>query len=361
MATLEELQKTTEELISFQSTHENPEQLAECAKYIEHFFWETKLKVTRYVFNGVPSVVVTKGTKTPKVLFSGHFDVVPGEPDQFMPYVEGDRLYGRGALDMKGGNAVMMHLMRDLADTDHSIGLMLTGDEEIGGFNGTGQLLKQGYSADVVVIPDGGEAVHRIVRKEKGLMQMKLVAYGLRAHGSRPWKGINAIERMIDALTQVKKQFIPLEEHPEDHWVSTMNIGTIKGGLATNQVPDRSEATIDIRFTENDSADGIIKQITSCLPRGVDAEFQKFGAVTSLPLEHNLVTPFVQSLNENGREVEWEITAGASDSRFFSEQNIPAIISQPDGANLHAPGEWVSLSSMKLYYDILKSYVEKVA
>ncbi len=61
--------------------------------------------------------------------------------------------------------------MKDLADTGHDVGLMLTGDEEIGGFDSTGYLLDQGYGADIVILPDGGQTIHEIVLKEKGLMQ----------------------------------------------------------------------------------------------------------------------------------------------------------------------------------------------
>src|SRR5688572_1510562 len=69
--------------------------------------------------NGLPVLAATVGPKEgPTLVFHGHLDVVPGRPEQFAPRVEGDRLIGRGAYDMKGGLAAMMCALRDLAEQD---------------------------------------------------------------------------------------------------------------------------------------------------------------------------------------------------------------------------------------------------
>lgn len=361
MSDINQLLETTKDLIRLRTTEDRPDALNACANYIEHFFKDTGLTVERFEIEGVQSVVVTKGTKTPTVFLSGHFDVVPGADEQFEPRVEGDRLYGRGALDMKSGDAVMMHLMRDLAETDESVGLMLTGDEEIGGFNGVAKLVEMGYLASAVVIPDGGEAVHKVISKEKGILRATLRASGVNAHGSMPWQGDNAISKLAQAITAVESLFVSLSEHPDDHWVTTVNTGTIKGGEATNQVPHEALATLDIRFTEEDDPMDLIKKIEAALPEGVVSEASVLASMVNVPLEHEMVTPFVDALAAQGRSAEWTLDPGASDGRFFAERNIPVIISQPDGANLHAPGEWVHIPSIKLYYDVLKDYLQRVS
>jgi succinyl-diaminopimelate desuccinylase len=66
-------------------------------------------------------------------------------------------------------------------------------------------------------------------------------------------------------------------------------------------------------------------------------------------------------LKSHGRQAEFVLDHGSSDGRFFAEHGIPVIISQPDGANLHAPGEWVDTQAIVLYYKVLKSYVDTVA
>src|SRR3989339_346824 len=120
--------QTLLDLIRFKTTHDRGTELQTCADYIASFFEGTGLTIERIVHSGVPSVVITKGTKTPRVFLSGHFDVVPADEDQFEPVIDGDKLFGRGAFDMKSGVAVMMHLMKAMAETSHDVGLMLTGD-----------------------------------------------------------------------------------------------------------------------------------------------------------------------------------------------------------------------------------------
>lgn len=361
MSTQEELLQTTKDLIAFQTTEDQSGQLQACADYITHFFSGTGLTVERVEHEGIPSVVVTKGMKTPTVFLSGHFDVVPGEPDQFVPAVEGEKLFGRGAMDMKSGDAAMMHLMRDLAYTDHSVGLMLTGDEEIGGFNGTAKLLEAGYVSKVAIIPDGGEAVHYVMKGQKGILRAVVTARGVNAHGSMPWLGENAIDRLVQVLPVIEAQFLDLAKHPADHWVTTLNVGRIQGGVATNQVPNVATAHLDIRFPETDSSRDIEARIRSVLPEGIGAEFSVLGPPVSVEIEHELARPFLHAIRDSGREPVWGVDHGASDGRFFVDHGTLVLISQPDGGNLHAPGEWVHIPSIKFYYDVLRRYVDSVA
>ncbi|TAL51028.1 M20 family peptidase [Patescibacteria group bacterium] len=361
MSTQEELLQTTKELIAFQTTEDQSGQLRACANYIADFFSETGLTIERFEHEGIPSIVVTKGTKTPTVFLSGHFDVVPGDPEQFVPTVQGEKLFGRGAMDMKSGDAAMMHLMRDLAQTNHSVGLMLTGDEEIGGFNGTAKLLEAGYLSKVAIIPDGGEAVHLVMKSQKGILRLTLTAHGVNAHGSMPWLGENAIDRLIQVLPMVEDQFLDLEKHPADHWVTTLNVGRIQGGLATNQVPNTATAHFDIRFPETDSPDQIETRIQSVLPEGIEAVFSVLGPPVAVAVDHDLARLFLDAIRKGGREPQWGVEHGASDGRFFAEYGTLVLISQPDGGNLHAPGEWVHIPSIKFYYDVLKTYLDKVA
>ncbi len=361
MSRQEELLQTTKNLIQFQTTEDRPDQLEACVDYLANFFSGTGLTVERLEHEGIPSVVVTKGTKTPTVFLSGHFDVVPGDAEQFFPVVEGEKLFGRGAMDMKSGDAAMMHLMRDLASTEHSVGLMLTGDEEVGGFNGTAKLLEAGYHSRVAIIPDGGEAVHRVMKGQKGILRLTLTTHGVNAHGSMPWLGENAIDRLVKTLPLVETRFLDFADHPTDHWVTTLNVGRVQGGLATNQVPNVATAHLDIRFPETDSPNSIEARIRAILPEGVKAEFNVLGSPVTVSVDHVLARPFLDAIRACGREPQWGVDHGASDGRFFAEYGTLVLISQPDGGNLHAPGEWVHIPSIKFYYDVLKSYVDSVA
>lgn len=362
MPSLEHLVNLTEELIRIRSTHANPEQILHARNVAANYFDDTGLLIEPHIYGGIPSLTITKHTKTPKVFLCGHLDVVDGDDEQFIPRHDGERLYGRGAIDMKSGVAVMMALMKDLARASHDVGLMLVGDEEIGGMHGVKVLLEQGYRPQVAIIPDGGLAVHRIVEKEKGVIWIRLEATGAAAHGSRPWEGINAIERLMEALKKMKALFADAHtNHPDDHWVSTINIGHIEGGQSVNKVPSTASATCDIRYTEHSNPNLLIEDIKNSLPEHVTLEIKFFEPMTNVDLQHPLVKTFFDVVNQHGRTPEVSHGHGSSDGRFFSAHNIPVLISQPDGANHHAKDEWVHIQSIKEYYDVVHEYIDRVA
>ena len=352
------LLELTEALIRFRSSEDCPSDLRACADFIERYFEGTSLTVERFEEEGVPSVVVTKGTKTPRIFLSGHFDVVPGNDEQFTPRQDGARLYGRGALDMKSGDAVLMKVMKDLADTSHDIGLMLTGDEEVGGFHGTDLLLRRGYSCEAVMIPDGGESVEKCVKKAKGILQIRLSTQGKAAHGSLPWEGKNAIDHLLVAIRALQEQFVPLSEHPQDHWIPTCNIGKIVGGDATNRVPDFAFVQCDIRYTERDSPDRILTEIKTRMPEGVVIE-TLFSAPLVCVLEENIfVRAYDMALRKEGYEPLAVHDHGSSDGRFFAQKGIPVLMSQPHGSDLHGPNEWVEIESIYGYYRVIRSFLD---
>ena len=130
--------------------------------------------VERFESRGKPSALVYAGHARPhfRVLLNAHLDVVPGDPHQFVPRRDGDRLYGRGAQDMKVAAVVLADVFRRCAaDLPYALGLQLVTDEEVGGFDGTGHQIEQGVSADFVLI--GEQSGLRPVTESKGLLQVR--------------------------------------------------------------------------------------------------------------------------------------------------------------------------------------------
>ncbi len=347
------------ELICFRSTAGRIVELNKCATFIEHFFAGTNLEVKRYEHNNVPSLVITKNTQTPKIFLAGHLDVVEGNDDQFKPFVDETRLYGRGALDMKSGLGVLMYVTKELAETNDNFGLIITGDEEMGGMNGTKFLLEQGYRSEVVVLPDGGMNPQTIISKEKGFLRIKLSSVGTPAHGSRPWLGKNAFDSLLEAIDNIKKFFTPLPEHPEGNWVHTLNIGKISGGSTFNQVASEASAELDVRYTEEITLTELYKKISFAAGEEVNVELVLSGAMTQLDTNNPLVQNYISSLKESGLNAKFSSTHGSSDARHYAEYNIPVIMSQPEGGNHHAVGEWVDIASLETYYNLIKNYIKK--
>ncbi len=359
MAVSRELVSLIESLIHFRTTANRPEEIARCVEFMRSFFVGTDLTVEVIENSGLPSLVVTKNTKTPKIFLCGHFDVVEADDDAFVPRLDGNRLYGRGAMVLKSGNAVMMSIMKELADTPHSVGLMLTPDEEVGGFKGVKPLVESGYRSMIAIIPDGGREPGVIVTKAKGILWIKIIAEGKSAHGSRPWEGESAIERLTDALDRVRNVF-PVPTVESGFWSTSLNIGKIQGGGAVNQVPNLAEATLDIRYVESDLPEAVIERIQSVLPTHTRLEVLENEPMVYVDLANPLVQAYQDSIQEiTGQPAGQTVDFGSSDGRFFTPHQIPVILSQPSGANWHGAGEWVDLDSVATYYDILKSFVIK--
>lgn len=352
------------ELVRRESIHTKPEAIQACLTLAKKFFADLPVQIQHYEHAGVPSLVVTLGparsAKHPRVFLAGHVDVVGGRTRDFEPRVEEGRLYGRGAADMKGVVAAMMMVMREaaLSGEDFSLGLMLSGDEEQGGFNGTGYLVRQEkYCCDVAFVPDGGQDFH-LVDKVKGVLHVKLIARGISGHGSRPWEGENAIDRLLSAYQKVRALF------PWDgskHESITVNLGQIQGGSATNQIPNLAEAHLDIRFPAGVTAAEILRRLQQALP---DVEVEEILHTSSYALdqEHPLVQRY-RAIAEGclGKKMELMDSLGDCDARFFVEAGIPAIITLPVIGKIHGDNEWIDIASLGKFQEILRQFVWEVA
>jgi succinyl-diaminopimelate desuccinylase len=324
------------------------------------------LHLLRYEVNGKHSLVVTfHDTMSPEVMFAGHLDVVDAEPEQYLPRRDGDRLWGRGSLDMKGPTATMMQLFADLADEGKrpDIGLMLTTDEEVGSPDGVAHLvLKEGWGAKFAVIPDGGEDFSLVVG-EKGALHFRVKATGKAAHGSRTWDGDNALDTLIRFYGMLRSAGgFPSEPcRVPEHWHPTLNLGVIHGGKKVNIVPDEGVMELDMRFPEpwtSDHALALVKGTLAQFP-GLSLEVTTRGEVVYTPPDNPYLRRFAEVVTrEVGRPPIVTREHGATDGRFFAEKGIPILILYPVGAGIHSREEWVSLSSLGTLYRIFRSFLQ---
>ena len=214
MKTDQELIKITEDLIRFKTTKDKPEELKKCINYVKDFFSDCDVIIKEFMKNGKPSLFISyTETKKPKLLLNGHIDVVEADEEQFTPEVKEDKLFGRGSIDMKGGVAASMLLMKEFSKKEKKpdMALMIVGDEEIGGMDGTNYLVENGYGGEFCIAaepshPKNVEAL-TICAKEKGVLWIKIKTKGKACHGSRPWLGENAIDKIIFAYLEIKKLF----------------------------------------------------------------------------------------------------------------------------------------------------------
>jgi len=345
------------------SVAQNQEDLVRVIAIADEFLPDGLVRY-RYERETRPSMVVSfvEG-KHPETLFLAHLDVVDAKPEQFRPRLEGDRLYARGALDMKGPAAVLLTVFRDLYNEGKrpSAALMLTTDEEIGSANGVAYLVREeGWSADFVIIPDGGPGF-TLVTKGKGAFHIRAESTGRSAHGSATWAGDNAIDKLIRFYEDLKKIFsVPEPCGDEGHWHETLNLGVIKGGKKVNIVPDSAEAHFDIRFTEAwtvRKVEGVVAELAK--KHGVRFEVESTGEPFNTPRDEPHLRAFARCMEEVlGRPPVYGHEHGATDGRFFSERGIPTVITYPEGGGIHGDEEWVSVSALTRLYHIIRKYLE---
>lgn len=348
----------TKSLVRFQTTADNLGEKRAIIDFVKNEFKGSGVYAKKIVSNRVPSLVITlKKEKNPRLVLVGHLDVVPAErPSDFRPIVRNNRIYGRGTGDMKAACAVMIEVMKNFAQADPrpSLGLILSADEEIGGENGVGFLLrKKGFRPELAVVPDGGTDLSSVVLKEKGLIDLKIKSFGRSAHGARPFLGVNAIDALIGKYAKIRK-IIP--ELKRGQWKNSLNLGKIAGGQATNKVPDYAEMLLDIRIVDERYRSPIMAKIRRIAP---DAEIISDGS-TFIQDKNARIIDYKNVFEKMlGRRIEFTRSEGASDARYFCEKKIPAIITKIKCGHIHGRNEWVDIPEMGFFYRGLKEFIEK--
>ena len=181
-------------------------------------------------------------------MLHGHLDVVPGRPEQFEPRIDGDRLYGRGAYDMKGGLASMICAFRDMAAQERvRVHFVCVSDEESEELDdrGSDYLVREGFLGDFAITGEPTDL--HIGIQAKGVLAMRIEVTGTAAHGSTPWVGDNAVLKAIDTFRQIES--LPFARESSDLFDRpSINLGRIVGGDAMNKVPDLCVIDVDVRY-----------------------------------------------------------------------------------------------------------------
>jgi succinyl-diaminopimelate desuccinylase len=344
-----------ERLIAYDTSTEAG--LRSAAAFVKGWFDTSGLPVREQDHDGLPVMISRVGPANgPSVIWHGHLDVVPAREGQFEPRVEGDRLIGRGAYDMKGALAAMLCALRDIAD-DARIGvtLLVVPDEETEDVDArsTDALVTAGLRADFAITGEPTDL--HIGVQAKGVLAMRVQLAGIAAHGSTPWLGDNAILKAYDAFRRIEtlpfsRQSSELFDRP------SINLARIAGGDVFNKVPDACNMDIDIRYLPNQDPETILDEIRAIPDLEILRVFQRAPALVSRS------NPYVQALRDAlGRSIEGDVLSvgrdGASDAISFLEAGVPAVEFGPIGGGHHGPAEWVSIASLARYRRALCDFV----
>ncbi|MGX6600532.1 M20 family metallopeptidase [Micromonosporaceae bacterium Da 78-11] len=343
------------ELIGIRSTADRPDELERALTLVLEEVGPG-FAVRRFSSGGKPSALVHRPgvTGSFRVILNAHLDVVPGEPEQFRARVDGDRLYGRGAHDMKIAALVLAAVFRELAATlPYPLALQLVTDEEVGGADGTAHQLTEGVRGEFVLI--GEQSGLRVVTESKGLAQVRLMATGRAAHAAYPWLGDNALLTLTAAVDRIMRRHpVPAAEQ----WTTTVNLARIETpNEAVNQVPAAATAWLDVRFPPGEFEDGIAVHLAELAGAGVTVQVDSLGAPHRADPASTEVTLLRQAARAAGGPGTLLRKHGAADSRHYYARGVDAVIFGPGGDGQHGPAEYVDLRTLQPYHDALTGFL----
>lgn len=307
--------------------------------------------------NGYKMYVATIGSGEKTVVLNGHLDVVSGRKEQFTSYLNGDKLYGRGTADMKGGCVGIINAFIALSklELDAKVMLQLVSDEEIGGENCSKYLVEKGYIGDFVICAEPTNLNPCI--QSKGIIRIDVVSNGMSAHGSRPWEGKNAILKALNNFNAIESLDI-ISKSSSYYESSSVNLAVINGGDIYNRVPDRCVMGLDIRYIPELDPTEILDKITEAIDGDVIVKVIEPGVYVTE--DQYYVRKLVECIKESIPDEEVIIRGqhGGSDARFFAQLGIPAIEFGPSGDGWHGDDEYVVMNSIEKFEDIVIDFIK---
>lgn len=319
----------------------------------------------------------------PKLLLVAHMDTVsPGQHEKwrfppFSGHIENGRLYGRGAVDNKGGIvagiACLLELKMFPRKIRDSIALVCVPDEESGatGALGLGYLIEKGYirPCDAIYTYPG---LNRIIIGHRGVLRLRIVTHGKSIHsGSARWQkkkdGCNAVTAMAEILLILEKLKFQRPDVGEEFYGfdTTITPGTkIEGGTGVSIVPDICSALVDIRLIPQVPKGQIQDTISETVTRiaqqrklvNVEIVEETYIPPTSISPNARIVTTLQKVINDvQGNLPQIALSGPANESYLLNKSGFQTCVLGPEGGNMHSENEYVKIDSI---FQAAKIYVE---
>ncbi|TMD82566.1 MAG: ArgE/DapE family deacylase [Chloroflexi bacterium] len=284
------------------------------------------------------------------------------------PVIEGSRLYGRGAYDMKGGLASIMVAAARAKRVNLRGDVILTAvsDEEFASI-GTSSIVKQ-YRADAAIVTEPTEL--DICVAHKGFAWLEVETMGTAAHGSLPGLGVDAIVKMGKVLIGLEELDRSLRASPGHHLLrsGSLHASLIEGGQELSTYPDHCKLSIERRTIPGETRESVEREIQHIFDRIVAADpaFKATVRTTLVrePFEIYEGKRIVQLMRDKARAVLGRepamISMGAwMDSALLTAVGIPTVVFGPGGEGAHAVVEWADLDQVELCAAILLGAIEE--
>lgn len=330
-------------------------------------------------FEEVRNLWARRGNDGPLLVFAGHTDVVPtGEVshwrfDPFVPTVDGDLLYGRGAADMKGSIAAMLTAVEafiaDHPDHDGSIGFLITADEEGPSVNGTVKVVETLQAREehidycLVGEPSSTDTVGDVIKNgRRGSLGGLLTVKGVQGHVAYPHLARNPVHEVAPALAELTAAEW---DHGNDFFPATsFQISNINAGTgATNVIPGDCQVLFNFRFS-TEVTDFELRQRTETIlqSHGLDYEIEwKLSGQPFLTDRGALVDATVAAIKERtGGDAHLSTAGGTSDGRFIAPTGAQVVELGPVNATIHKVDEHTSVSELDTLSDIYQGVLKNL-
>lgn len=329
---------------------------------------------------GISNLHARFGSGGPVFGFNGHTDVVPtGDgwaADPFSGHIDNGKIWGRGAADMKSGVAAFVSaaagFVAEKPDFGGSIAIMITGDEEADATDGTVAILdwmqEAGETVDACIVgePTCPEQMGDMIKiGRRGSVTVHFSATGVQGHAAYPHRAKNPLPPLVTLLDRLATW--KLDEGTKHFDPSTLAVTTIDvGNPASNVIPERANATINIRFNDTHSGASLIKTIEAWMNEasagtGVTLSMQTKISGESFITEPGPLSEIVSAAvkSETGVTPELSTTGGTSDARFMCKL-CPVVEFGLVGKTLHKVDEHVEVDDIltltRIYRRILDDW-----
>jgi succinyl-diaminopimelate desuccinylase len=337
----------------------------------------------------VENLYARLGTEGPHLMFAGHTDVVPVGDEgawthpPFAAEIADGELFGRGAVDMKGGvacfaAAVARHVEKHGLPKG-SISFLITGDEEGPSINGTTKLLQwaaergETWDACVVGEPTNPNKLGDMIKiGRRGSLSGKIIVHGVQGHAAYPHLADNPVRGMLQ-LTQALMD-PPFDAGTDDFQPSNLEVTTIDvGNPATNVIPAKASASFNIRFNDTWTADTlraeIVRRLDAAAADGAlrpGREPVKYEIIWADRPSHVFLTrnnALIASLSSaveaiTGASPALSTTGGTSDARFIKDY-CPVVEFGLVGQTMHMVDERVAVADLETLTAIYETFIER--
>ena len=303
--------------------------------------------------DGDAVVARTRLGRPTRVVVAGHLDTVP-VAGNLPSWVEGDRVYGRGTCDMKGGVAVQLKLAAELADPRHDVTWIFYDHEEVDQeFNGLGRvaaLRPDLMDADFAVLMEPTGA--RVEGGCQGTLRCTVTARGVASHSARSWLGRNAIHE-AGGILDLLRAYAPRRVEVDGlEFREGLNAVAITGGIAGNVIPDRCTVSVNFRFApDRDEADA--RAHVEAVFAGYEVAIVDLAAGARPGLDRPAAAEFLAAVGGEPRP-----KYGWTDVARFSALGVPAVNFGPaDPGKAHADDEFCPIADLHTCANALRRWL----